>query len=106
MIRRPPRSTLFPYTTLFRSLCTRNRMELVVAEWAVLRAGGVAVPIGARLPADEIVRIIDDAGARLLVTDAAVLAGPLAGRALPVAHRIVVDGDGAALGLGRLLEAA
>src|SRR5260370_17442682 len=24
MIRRPPRSTLFPYTTLFRSLC-RNR---------------------------------------------------------------------------------
>src|SRR2546426_7824325 len=25
MIRRPPRSTLFPYTTLFRSI-TRNRM--------------------------------------------------------------------------------
>src|SRR3989442_2914083 len=23
MIRRPPRSTLFPYTTLFRSLCRR-----------------------------------------------------------------------------------
>src|SRR5216684_3199345 len=23
MIRRPPRSTLFPYTTLFRSLCSR-----------------------------------------------------------------------------------
>src|SRR2546426_3479535 len=25
MIRRPPRSTLFPYTTLFRSLATRSR---------------------------------------------------------------------------------
>src|SRR5260221_7740195 len=25
MIRRPPRSTLFPYTTLFRSLATRKR---------------------------------------------------------------------------------
>src|SRR2546430_9691076 len=25
MIRRPPRSTLFPYTTLFRSLLDRNR---------------------------------------------------------------------------------
>src|SRR2546426_3321764 len=25
MIRRPPRSTLFPYTTLFRSLCYRQR---------------------------------------------------------------------------------
>src|ERR1041385_1773555 len=24
MIRRPPRSTLFPYTTLFRSLCAIN----------------------------------------------------------------------------------
>src|SRR5437868_13892364 len=24
MIRRPPRSTLFPYTTLFRSLCGAN----------------------------------------------------------------------------------
>src|SRR5438034_8705035 len=25
MIRRPPRSTLFPYTTLFRSLCRRGK---------------------------------------------------------------------------------
>src|SRR2546425_12601595 len=25
MIRRPPRSTLFPYTTLFRSLCERPK---------------------------------------------------------------------------------
>src|SRR5256886_13513114 len=25
MIRRPPRSTLFPYTTLFRSRCRRRR---------------------------------------------------------------------------------
>src|SRR6266436_9534606 len=25
MIRRPPRSTLFPYTTLFRSSCPRDR---------------------------------------------------------------------------------
>src|SRR5437016_8107270 len=25
MIRRPPRSTLFPYTTLFRSACYSNR---------------------------------------------------------------------------------
>src|SRR3989442_8051829 len=27
MIRRPPRSTLFPYTTLFRSLLRRRRMN-------------------------------------------------------------------------------
>src|SRR3712207_8455145 len=30
MIRRPPRSTLFPYTTLFRSDVVRERAEAVV----------------------------------------------------------------------------
>src|SRR5260221_8403702 len=29
MIRRPPRSTLFPYTTLFRSLCRANGRGLI-----------------------------------------------------------------------------
>src|SRR5258708_12926507 len=29
MIRRPPRSTLFPYTTLFRSLLAKERFGLV-----------------------------------------------------------------------------
>src|SRR2546425_5602702 len=29
MIRRPPRSTLFPYTTLFRSILVRHRPDLV-----------------------------------------------------------------------------
>src|SRR3712207_9345731 len=33
MIRRPPRSTLFPYTTLFRSV--RDRLTTVVAEWGL-----------------------------------------------------------------------
>src|SRR3712207_7285708 len=34
MIRRPPRSTLFPYTTLFRSIAVRqwNRVHLVRVE--------------------------------------------------------------------------
>src|SRR5687768_18193233 len=35
MIRRPPRSTLFPYTTLFRSFVRRGR------------AGGIPGPVGA-----------------------------------------------------------
>src|SRR5687767_15394352 len=30
MIRRPPRSTLFPYTTLFRSLVVRDDVDIVV----------------------------------------------------------------------------
>src|SRR5260221_12720650 len=32
MIRRPPRSTLFPYTTLFRSLARSDREESI-ARW-------------------------------------------------------------------------
>src|SRR2546425_5741072 len=39
MIRRPPRSTLFPYTTLFRSQCARHRA--VVAGLVVARLGQV-----------------------------------------------------------------
>src|SRR5256885_4590307 len=37
MIRRPPRSTLFPYTTLFRSMkspCTSQGMETSAAKWS------------------------------------------------------------------------
>src|SRR5438270_4007205 len=35
MIRRPPRSTLFPYTTLFRSILTNMHTDL---DYEVLRA--------------------------------------------------------------------
>src|SRR5215813_14724102 len=33
MIRRPPRSTLFPYTTLFRSACHRHQLECKPGHW-------------------------------------------------------------------------
>src|SRR2546426_5841635 len=40
MIRRPPRSTLFPYTTLFRSIRSRSPTMIVVppvpTNWALL----------------------------------------------------------------------
>src|SRR3712207_9150426 len=45
MIRRPPRSTLFPYTTLFRSLAlalTGNTMNLMSMIGIILLAGIVA----------------------------------------------------------------
>src|SRR3712207_7603652 len=56
MIRRPPRSTLFPYTTLFRSFCTRGepwmikrtRLRLGEAERAQ-GAGAVALGRGGRM---------------------------------------------------------
>ena len=42
MIRRPPRSTLFPYTTLFRSLCCLRRFG---RERAALLAAVQADPV-------------------------------------------------------------
>src|SRR2546426_10619174 len=39
MIRRPPRSTLFPYTTLFRSLGAWNNALNYLADDAVFRSG-------------------------------------------------------------------
>src|SRR3712207_9014488 len=48
MIRRPPRSTLFPYTTLFRSLRLRQRRGI----------GGARAP---HLGEDVVGRPVDDA---------------------------------------------
>src|SRR3712207_8828756 len=47
MIRRPPRSTLFPYTTLFRSLPQR-----VVVDNRAGAGGNIGVDSVARSPAD------------------------------------------------------
>src|SRR5258706_2035713 len=60
MIRRPPRSTLFPYTTLFRSPRARNeRRELPVSPRAApaIRPGQL-VAIGASTGGTEALREI------------------------------------------------
>src|SRR5256885_8607888 len=62
MIRRPPRSTLFPYTTLFRSaLCEQAQRSLDIVHGPLLR--GLCIEVG-------------DGSWRLLL----------------VAHHLVVDG--------------
>src|SRR5256886_6196108 len=43
MIRRPPRSTLFPYTTLFRSLSDRMLAAQIGRDSAVIALGGGVV---------------------------------------------------------------
>src|SRR3712207_8351546 len=41
MIRRPPRSTLFPYTTLFRSFMTKESAQRrIEADWPMLLETG------------------------------------------------------------------
>src|SRR2546430_7803698 len=68
MIRRPPRSTLFPYTTLFRSHLP-SPAELLAADPQVLRASGLSTRKGATLRAlaERFVdgRLSDDAFAQL-----------------------------------------
>src|SRR2546427_10435578 len=51
MIRRPPRSTLFPYTTLFRSQSSLTRHVRQVTR------NGQARPLG-RLPQMETIRLV------------------------------------------------
>src|SRR5258705_6439059 len=121
MIRRPPRSTLFPYTTLFRS----RRDQRVEADAHEVVAGGAdhlrtdlgappAVDAARRLAQDEGVGVVAD----VVVVDAgeAVLGdAPVAG-ALVVLHlerrqrRAVLDAETAQVAkadrLARALEAA
>src|SRR5690242_21234133 len=49
MIRRPPSSTLFPYTTLFRSKCSSRRREHAIRLCKLRRSvptGGTRAPQG------------------------------------------------------------
>src|SRR2546422_9335460 len=69
MIRRPPRSTLFPYTTLFRSHFRRGRDDLGAArERADLRAAGeleevmVDVGLGERGAAHQRAVVLENHG--------------------------------------------
>src|SRR2546430_5714810 len=54
MIRRPPRSTLFPYTTLFRS--RTGGVSTGAVRTAIVRCGGVGLGDGAGAVRTAIVR--------------------------------------------------
>src|SRR2546422_2932511 len=45
MIRRPPRSTLFPYTTLFRSLLASVWRKSIGIDQRMTRATVIAIPV-------------------------------------------------------------
>src|SRR3989441_11718852 len=102
MIRRPPRSTLFPYTTLFRSLDDLARVERLVPEVVrqVLERGGAALvgravlPHAGLVPADEAHQDPEGTvGWRRVESDldGADLAHRLAGEALRAPEGRVVD---------------
>src|SRR5438034_7478038 len=56
MIRRPPRSTLFPYTTLFRSSTAERQVDVAIEEH--LRFLDVARPVPQELHVLPVVRLL------------------------------------------------
>lgn len=52
-------------------LCAATGIDVVVCYLAALRCGLVAVPINPRAPTGEVVRVLADAGCRVVVADAA-----------------------------------
>jgi long-chain acyl-CoA synthetase len=80
------------------AIATANRLEFVALYFAVLRARLVAVPVNPRSATGELLRVVSDSGARLLVVDGstaeagrsvaagvkeALAASPAPGRAAP-----------------------
>src|SRR5438034_7364931 len=87
MIRRPPRSTLFPYTTLFRSgveMETRVLMlcldapEFVGTFWGAIKIGAVPVPVNTLMRSADYLYFLNDSRAKV-----AVVSGPLLAEAAP-----------------------
>src|SRR3712207_8503999 len=66
MIRRPPRSTLFPYTTLFRSVVASDAFfPFADGLLAAAEAGATAViQPGGSMRDDEVIKAADEAGDR------------------------------------------
>src|SRR3712207_7013221 len=60
MIRRPPRSTLFPYTTLFRSVVAVTGSYFAQVEQVTLEALLLAVPVGLLASAILVVNNVRD----------------------------------------------
>src|SRR2546430_13672588 len=62
MIRRPPRSTLFPYTTLFRSPTPVARMPIRVGELVEEHAVDELVAAAPALEEDQSRRVLEEGG--------------------------------------------
>src|SRR3712207_9408145 len=83
MIRRPPRSTLFPYTTLFRSFSLPRNLEVVEK----LRAAGV-----------DLGKVEAPSLPQVLVGSSVVVTGTLEGMSREVAEEAIKARGGKAPG--------
>ncbi|HEU5471211.1 MAG TPA: SDR family NAD(P)-dependent oxidoreductase [Actinophytocola sp.] len=55
------------------AICLGNRVESVESSLAILRAGGIGVPINPEWTAGELAHVLDDSGAEIVITDPAHL---------------------------------
>src|SRR2546430_9109712 len=79
MIRRPPRSTLFPYTTLFRSMLAFVGLYGVLALIVGQRRREIAVRLALGATPESVVRALLGEGARVVAMGVAMgLAGAFA----------------------------
>src|SRR2546430_10512778 len=92
MIRRPPRSTLFPYTTLSRSLAATAGSDLVFLESRPFGGAFVLDALWRRLGIDKVITALDLGPRRGRPRDAAaterVLFGLVANRALAPSSKL------------------
>jgi len=51
------------------AICTSNKVDLVLAVFAVMRVGAIAVPLNWQLKQEELAYVIDNCGARYFVVD-------------------------------------
>src|SRR5260370_27216229 len=94
MIRRPPRSTLFPYTTLFRSLSAQEsfpwRCQLSLTHSPNLHSSLIArIPVVTGRDLAEWFHRLESGPAFLRREERALCASPLARHPLRYAHRVV-----------------
>ncbi|WP_447009850.1 non-ribosomal peptide synthase/polyketide synthase [Saccharothrix hoggarensis] len=78
-------------------LLVERSAGLVVAELAVAKAGAAYVPLDVRAPADRMRRVLDEAGAAVVVTD---LAHESTTRTVHNGHVILLDDDPGQTGAG------
>src|ERR1700726_2652007 len=78
-------------------LCLERSLELIVGLLGILKAGGAYLPLDPQYPAQRLAFMLGDAGARVLVTQAAVLDRLALANASSRAAVVRLDADAAAI---------
>src|SRR6202011_6192732 len=78
-------------------LCLERSLELIVGLLGILKAGGAYLPLDPQYPAQRLAFMLGDAGARVLVTQAALLDRLALANASSRAAVVPLDADAAAI---------